>query len=78
MEYRPFVVAQVDYKARDIGYGVEEGSFEGYWNGEIDTWGKLTFVEISGRIGPGPGPFYLFPDELREVEYLDGQEAIVR
>ena len=69
---RPFVVADVSYKCHGID---DEGSFVGYWDGEMDGWGKLTFHEVvnSGRSGPGPGPFYLFHDELTSVEYLDGK-----
>lgn len=41
-----------------------EGEFEGFWTGEQDTWGKLTIRSVDGR-----EPFYLFPDEIIDVDY---------
>lgn len=70
------VVCLIYYRCRDIGYGVESGSLLGYWTGEIDTWGKYT-VRRAGEWMPdddsafenGSGhTFYLFPDEVIEVE----------
>ena len=59
---RRLQVYDLVYRSRDIGYGIEEGSLEGFWTGEVDTWGKLTIRDVSG----GP-TLYLFPDEIMEV-----------
>jgi hypothetical protein len=40
----------------------ESDTIDAYWTGEIDTWGKLTFIPIGGA-----DPLYLFKDELVEV-----------
>ena len=68
------LVCRVTYKCRDIGYGVESGSFEGYWTGEVDTWGKRTFhviehfLDPDGVDGEPADVLYLFPDEIVSVE----------
>jgi hypothetical protein len=59
---RPNVVTDIIYRSRDIGYGVEEGSIEGFWTGEVDGSGKYTIQDITG----GP-TLYLFDDELVSV-----------
>lgn len=65
---RPREVRGILYRSRDIGYGVEEGSIEGFWTGEVDTWGKLTIRDANG----GP-TLYLFPDEVVAVGFEDEQ-----
>ncbi len=59
---KPRMVLDVWYRCRDIGHGVEEGTFEGFWTGEIDAWGKRTFRPVDGS-----GPLYLFSDEIVEA-----------
>lgn len=57
-------VYDVDFECRDNGDGMpDRGSIEAYWTGEVDTWGKLTFISTNRRQA-----HYLFPDELLEVE----------
>lgn len=68
-DIRPFAVAVITYRCRDIGYGVEEGSFEGYFVNYIDEWGKLSFTVVEGDTGHEA--LYLFADELVDVYYLD-------
>jgi hypothetical protein len=58
-DMEPNTVQDFSYRARDIGYGVEEGSLEGFWTGEVDWIGKLTIRDANG----GP-TLYLFPDEF--------------
>lgn len=55
------VVYDIDYRCTTPGPDVEEGSFRGYWTGEIDTWGKYTINAIKGA------PYYLFANELVSV-----------
>jgi len=42
---------------------LEAITIDAYWTGEIDTWGKLTFVPIGGA-----DRLYLFKDEIIEVD----------
>jgi hypothetical protein len=58
----PFRVGLLDWHTRDLsGHGDhEDGSSEGYFTGEVDTWGKRTFQPLHGPT------LYLFPDELTE------------
>ena len=55
-------VYDVSFECRilDPRDGAETGEFRGYWTGEIDTWGKYTFIVISDHINP----IYLFRDEF--------------
>jgi hypothetical protein len=69
---RSHVMAEVEYEARDIGYGSEEGTFTGYFTGEVDTWGKATFHLVDPILRNQSDKLYLFADELVSVGYLDG------
>lgn len=71
MDLKKNQVVEITYKCRDIGYGIEEGTIEGFWTGETDSWGKLTIRPV-GSSGPYGEtlPFYLFPDEIIDVEEL--------
>jgi len=60
------IVVRIDFECRDIGYGVESGSIVGYWNGEIDCWGKYTIVSTDGA-----PMVYLFEDEFVDVEPIN-------
>ncbi len=51
-------VCLLEYRTRDLGYGVEEDVTEAFWTGEVDTWGKLTIREVNGPTR------YLFRDEI--------------
>ncbi len=55
-----FRVGELKYEARDIGYGVEEDNLEGFFTGEVDTWGKLTFQPLDNH----DTTLYLFSDEV--------------
>ena len=57
------IVCDISYRCRDIGYGVEEGIIEGFWTGEIDSWGKRTIRRVDGR-----PTLYLFDDEILEID----------
>ena len=48
------------FKCRDIGYGIETGRLDGCFTGEIDTWGKHTFLGIDGQL------YFFFRDEIQE------------
>jgi hypothetical protein len=56
----PYMIGELHYQARDIGYGVEEDVVVGYFTGAVDSWGKHTFLVIGGV------PLYLFADEMVE------------
>lgn len=43
----------------------DQGVIEGYWTGEVDTWGKFTIMPTDGG-----DPFYLFADEIFRVDAL--------
>jgi hypothetical protein len=59
----PGVVVYLHAECRDIGYGVETIIGEHYiYTGEIDTWGKHTFVSAHGE-----DTVYLFADEILET-----------
>lgn len=76
LEMVPGLVGVVAYDCRErLGIAPEidpiefydpgiAGSLEGYWTGEIDTWGMLTIRPVDGR-----EPLYLFPDEIVKVDY---------
>jgi len=63
MKIKPNTIYDIEFRCTTPGPDVEEGSFRGYWTGEIDTWGKKIFRPIDGR-----GPFYLFDKEIVYVE----------
>lgn len=63
MTLKPLHVVTISYRCRDLGYGVEEDVIEGFWTGEIDTWGKRTIRRVDGQ-----PPLYLFADEIVRVE----------
>lgn len=50
---------EVSYSARNIGYGVEEGTVEGYWADGHDYTGKREFIPADGSES-----LYLFDDEV--------------
>jgi hypothetical protein len=75
-ELRPYAVAEVEYEARDIGYGSEEGTFTGYFTGDVDTWGKATFHLVDPILRDNMDKLYLFSDELVSVSYLDEQVSV--
>jgi hypothetical protein len=74
-EVRPYVVAEMGYRCRDIGYGVEYGAVTGYFTGEVDTWGKMTFALVDPILMGNQAQLYLFGDEVEVVEYLDEVSA---
>ncbi len=57
------VVYDIDFRCTTPGPDVEEGTIRAYWTGEIDTWGKHTFVPIGNR-----PEHYLFRHEIVNVE----------
>ena len=65
IQLTPNMVCAITFETRDIGYGREYGTVEGFWTGEIDTWGKHTIRQINGRPA-----LYLFTDEIVRVEDL--------
>jgi hypothetical protein len=65
MKRQPYVVGTLSYTSRDLGYGAEEDTLEGWWTGEVDMWGKHTFITRQGT------PYYFFPDEV--TEWLPGE-----
>lgn len=65
------VVCEVSFRCRDIGYGIEEGMITACWTGDIDCWGKYTFVQV----GPPNAILYLFHDEIVSVEPVGASVA---
>lgn len=57
---QPYRVRLVSFMTRDLA---DHGELEGFWTGEIDTWGKYTIRPCDG----GPA-HYLFFDEIVHVE----------
>lgn len=53
------VVYNISFACDTPGPETEYGAFLGYWNGEIDIWGKLTFVPTDGQ-----REHYLFSREI--------------
>lgn len=55
----------------DIGYramiphpfSYEDGTVRAYWNGEVDTWGKLTLIPVDDS-----EPLFLFRHEVISIE----------
>ena len=56
------VVYEIEFTCSTPGPEVEEGVFQGFWTGEIDTWGKLTVKPINQD-----RPVYLFPGEFASM-----------
>ena len=56
----PYRVGMLAYVCRPLHPDdeQEEGDVEGFFTGEIDTWGKYTFVPLCGL------NMYLFADEI--------------
>lgn len=50
----------INVTTRDLGNGSEEMYLTGRFTGEVDTWGKHTFVAENGQT------YYLFEDEWTE------------
>ena len=67
MDLERNVVCRITYRCRPLrlGEAPEEDTIEGFWTGEVDTWGKYTIRSIHGRPG-----IYLFRDEIVDVEEL--------
>ena len=53
------VVYEIDFACSTPGPEVETGTVTGFWNGDIDPWGKLTIIPIKNE-----KPVYLFPREV--------------
>lgn len=49
----------INVETRDLGYGTDIFSVEGYFNGFVDWFGKFTFFDAHSE-----DVFYLFPDEI--------------
>jgi hypothetical protein len=64
------VVVNLEYRCRPNApdYDPEHGWLEGYWTGEIDTWGKLTILVVNDG---SAFPVYLFPDEIISAEMVN-------
>jgi hypothetical protein len=62
------IVANVEYDivfhCTTPGPETESGYVTGHWNGDIDTWGKLTIIPANDRIDP----YYLFAREIVSLE----------
>jgi hypothetical protein len=61
-------VYDIAYSCRPYGPDPEdreEGIVRAYWSGDVDTWGKYTFVPTDGS-----DTLYLFADELVELDPL--------
>lgn len=60
-------VYRITYDCRDRGCD-DSGIIDGFWAGSRDTWGKRAYCTI----GPGARVYYLFDDEIVEIdEYED-------
>lgn len=59
------VVCAIEFRCDTPGPEIEEGAFVGFWTGEIDTWGKMTFQIAESRT-----KLYLFPREIVCIERL--------
>lgn len=57
---------EIEYRCRDIGYGVEEGDGVYTYRGRETLAGKLTLEPIDGG-----DTIYLFEDEIVSVEYVE-------
>jgi hypothetical protein len=62
LKLRRNVVCEIAYQCRNIGYGIEADTIEGFWSGELDGWGKYTIRRTDGRPN-----VYLFADEILDV-----------
>lgn len=56
------VVYDIHYECRPP-CDPEPGVVRGFWTGQVDTWGKRTIVQV-----PAGKPYYLFPDEIVDLE----------
>jgi hypothetical protein len=54
----PRLVCTISYRCQ-LAHEIEEDVFEGFWTGDVDYCGKLTFRRIDGRPA-----HYLFEHEL--------------
>jgi hypothetical protein len=70
-ELKPGRIYFIDYRCTTPGPEVEQGTVHGYWNGEIDTWGKYTIVPTTGT-----PRLYLFRHEMTSV-VLDDEGVIL-
>ena len=61
------VVYDLDYWCDTPGPEIDEGSERGFWTGEIDWCGKLTFAPLDGS-----PHLYFFPREIIELEKVNG------
>ena len=52
----------IHWRARDIGYGVEEGVTEAVYRGLFDSWGKYEWQPLDGS-----PTLYLFADEVLSI-----------
>lgn len=60
---KPGVVYDLWFRCTTPGPDVEEGELRAYWTGEIDTWGKYTFMGVDGA-----PTHYLFPREIVDIQ----------
>lgn len=64
----PFRPYEVWFECRTPGPEIERGSFTGFWNGDVDVWGKHTWIAGFARDGfswvADERAFYLFPHEI--------------
>lgn len=62
MNIEPNKVYDLRYRC-EVYKDVDEGEVRAFWNGETDTWGKLTILPIDGD-----APRYLFEREIVDAE----------
>ena len=55
-------VYTIHWRARDIGYGIEEDVAEVVYRGLFDTWGKYEWQPLDGS-----PTLYLFVDEVLSI-----------
>jgi hypothetical protein len=67
------VVYEIDFACSTPGPEVEVGAVTGFWNGEIDPWGKLTIIPIKNE-----KPVYLFPCEVIVLKLVAQSASKVR
>lgn len=61
------MVYTIGYNCAPRGLPDEYGTIVGYWNGEVDTWGKLTIRAVQSN-----HTHYLFADEIVDVREVEG------
>ena len=64
MQFEPYKIGTLFYVERGRSEG-EEQVLDGYFTGEVDTWGKRTFIPT-----PSDVPYYFFDDEVSAWEPL--------